>query len=181
MSDNGDVVITVLDESFSLQTTKYTAWDGEGGFRSLLSQLTGAVNDVLSPAVEARVGLRYVNQLARQDVVRPADWVGNIASIFLGPVEDESFQDGVEFFDCRTSLDLGDGKKSLLRYGSLADPARPGKQTFLIDIDCFREGGQAFSADSILSLADELNTAALGIFQSVVDPGLFERTKEVEE
>jgi uncharacterized protein (TIGR04255 family) len=167
-SEQGDLVVTVAEDSFAIETANYSAWEGDDGFRDELTLVCKAVEQLLDPAIESRVGLRYVNQVTSPSVREPAGWKEYISDEFLGPVINESVGPGVQGIESRASLDLGDGRLCLLRHGSFLDPVRPGLHTYLIDIDCYREGGIEFSSDGIISVADRLNSDCVAVFHAVV-------------
>ena len=177
-SEPGDLTVSVFEDSYAVESVNYETWAGEVGFRKLLETTSRAVGEHLHPTVESRVGLRYVNQIVTPEVTEPSGWHGLIGDAFLGPVVLPQAADGVKALEARTALDIGSGNSCLLRYRSFLDSSRPGLQTFLIDIDCFREGGTPFSVDSILTLAEELNTAALAIFQMVTTEDLRSHFKD---
>lgn len=181
ISESGDLTVSVLEDSFAVETINYTTWDGEDGFRELLAQTTRAVGKELSPSIEARLGLRYVNRIVVPAVAEPLEWRGLIDDAFLGPLVHQGLGPGVQALEGSTSLDLGEGKACILRYGSFLDASRLGLQTCLVDIDCYRERGVTFSVDGVLALAEELNTAALAIFQAVVRPELRSQFSEAAQ
>lgn len=178
-SEVGDVTVSVLEDSFAVETVNYTTWDGEEGFRALLEHTARAVGEHLSPTVEARLGLRYVNQIVTPPVSEPGGWRGLIDDAFLGPTVHPNVGPGVKAVEGRAALDLGEGKACTLRCGSFVDAARPGYHTFLVDIDCYREGGVPFSVERVLALAEELNASALALFQVVVREELRAQFQEV--
>jgi uncharacterized protein (TIGR04255 family) len=173
-SDSGDLAVTVFEDNFAVETASYSTWEGIDGFRSVLEQACRSVEHQLVPTVETRIGLRYVNQIVTPAVTEPTGWRGFIHDAFLGPVVDQVVGDGVQGMDSRVSIDLDGGMACALRYGSFLDASRPGHQTFLVDIDCFADGGVAFAADRIMATADDLNTSALGLFQSIITEELKE-------
>jgi uncharacterized protein (TIGR04255 family) len=171
-SELGDTTITVLEDSYSIETVNYKTWDDEDGFLPLLEQTSIAIGDHIRPAVQTRFGLRYVNQIVNPAVEEPVGWRGLIDESYLGPIVNPRSGNGVKGMEGRAALDIGSGNLCLLHYGSFLDAARPGFHTFLIDIDCYREGGTPFEVGGVLSTAQELNSAALSVFQMVTTDGL---------
>lgn len=166
-SDDGAWTIGINPDSVALETIRYSTWEGEAGFFSLLSSMLDAVSTHLRPAAEARLGLRYINQITQPEISSTHEWRPFIDGRFLGPAVDESIGPGIEGQDFRVLLNLGDGMKCQLRHGSFLDANRPGLMTYLIDSDCYREAATVWSADSIKAAAAHANTAALAIFQSI--------------
>lgn len=172
VSADGAWTVSVLQDNFAIETVRYTTWDGTGEFADRLAAVIGAAAKTLKPAAEARLGLRYVNQIVHPRVSDPKDWHGYIADAFLGPIISPQVGPGVQALESRVSLDLGDGANCLLRYGAFADISRPGLSTYLVDTDCYRESQVPFDAEDILEMAGQLNTYALGLFQQVTTSDL---------
>ena len=164
--------VSILHDSFAIETARYTTWDGPGQFAERLTAVVHAAAAYLRPAAEARLGLRYVNQIVHPRVSDPQEWRGFISDEFLGPVTSPELGPGVQALESRVSLDLGNGANCMLRYGSFGDISRPGFLTYLVDTDCYRESQVPFEADGILRAANQLNTCALGLFQKVAMPEL---------
>lgn len=166
-SQDGTWTVGVNQDSVALETIQYSTWEGENGFFPLLSDVLDAVTEHMHPTVEARLGLRYVNQITQPDISATHEWSDYIDPRFLGPAADDNLGSGVEVEDFRLLLNLGNGFKCQLRHGSFVDANRPGLLTYLIDSDCYREASTIWSADSIKEACHRLNTDALAIFQSL--------------
>ncbi len=83
-SQGRDWIVSLLPGSVSLETTAYTIWDGD--FNSRLASLLDAVSEELRPALEQRLGLRYVDLLTEPEVTSPVGWQGWVETKFLGPI-----------------------------------------------------------------------------------------------
>jgi uncharacterized protein (TIGR04255 family) len=67
-------------------------------------------------------------------------------------------------------LALGGARRALLRHGAFPDTAVRGAISYLLDIDVFDTTSSSFDVKEILDTADELNLAALELFQASVCP-----------
>jgi uncharacterized protein (TIGR04255 family) len=160
---------SVMAESLALTTTRYPGWSE---FRQQLASLITAGSEMLTPVFEQRLGLRYVNRLTQPGGQAPADWQGLIADALLSAVLHPALGDLVRTTQQQVDLDLGEGVHCTLRHGVFVDPARAGQPSYLIDIDIFRDQSRPFDAGAILTILDNFNELALGIFQQAITPKL---------
>jgi uncharacterized protein (TIGR04255 family) len=163
-SEDGAWTAALLPDFFALECTGYTSWTE---FRERLDGLANAVLDHLQPAIELRLGLRYVDRIAVPVVERPQDWSGYINEHLLGPLLDEQLGPALGSLQQLMQLQGPDGIQVLLRHGTQLDQPS-GAWPYVLDTDCFRGDGRRLEADSLLQGADELHKLALQVFQASI-------------
>jgi uncharacterized protein (TIGR04255 family) len=152
----------------SLETSAYTTWSDD--FRPRLAQLLEVVSVHVSPAMEQRLGLRYVDQITEPVVSAPQEWRDFISPELLGPILHPRIGPAVVASQQQVELDLGEEVRSILRHGFISDPARDGALGYALDFDIYREGIRAFDIDDILGTADHFHLRALQLFQQAITP-----------
>lgn len=159
---------TVVPGQAALQSTSYEKW--EKSFRPLLIALLDATVDVAAPSLCQRVGLRYIDRFVEESAQAPGDWENRINPAMLGPVMHEVLAPLVTSAQQQVELALGASRNATLRHGPFPDGATRGAVSYLLDIDVFDVTSSAFSVESALATADELNMDALALFQACVCP-----------
>jgi uncharacterized protein (TIGR04255 family) len=166
--------VVVMPDFFSLETTRYEDWPD---FCSRLEALMRAVAGAIEPALEQRVGLRFIDRITHPDVASAKDWGRWIDSSFLGPIAHEKIGAGVTASQQIVQLDAGDGRSLILRHGAARDSEAGGQWTYLIDQDCYVQRGRAFDVDEVLQATETLHTLALQMFQQAITPSLYSYLK----
>lgn len=161
---------SVQPEWFSLETSAYTTWED---FRARIAALTKAVASEVGPAVEQRVGLRYVDEIKNPTVVDPRDWASWIDDALLGPILHASLGPALRSTQQVLELQAPENLGVILRHGSLALPSAS-QSLYLLDIDCFRQQGRPFEEDDVLGTLERLHTLALQVFQASITPKLYD-------
>lgn len=164
----------VMPEFFSLETTRYREWKE---FADRLQDLTAAVAESVSPALEQRIGLRFIDRITHPDVTSARDWQQWIDRSFLGPVAHEVLGQGVDTAQQIVQFNAGEGRSVILRHGCSRDQASAGEWVYILDHDCFVQRGVSFEVDAIINEVEELHTMALQIFQAAITQDLFEYLK----
>ena len=174
-SADGAWTVVLMPEFFALETRAYTDW---ADFSSRLDELVRLVESVLEPSVEQRLGLRFIDRVKDPVVRSPDGWKGWIDDRLLGPVLHSAFGPAIKAVQQVLQLDGGDDMEVLLRHGCLLEgsPDDP-VWHYLLDQDCSRSGGRAFSPDDIRDGAERLHTVALAVFQTAVTQKLFKHLK----
>lgn len=168
-SDDQRWTVTIDPESFTLETSAYEDWDD---FEQRFSALTAAVLDAYHPALEQRIGLRYVDEIRDPSVTSPSGWRGKIADSVLGPIADTHLGHAVRSSQQLIELDAGDSCGVVLRHGSVTSPSGA-EHVYLLDHDCFRQAGRKLSTGEIASTVSRLHTLALQVFQAAVTPEFY--------
>jgi uncharacterized protein (TIGR04255 family) len=168
-SVDGAWTVTLDAEFFSLETSAYSSW---GDFRARLASLSEAVLAVMEPALEIRLGLRYVDEIVHPEVSSPTGWRGWIRDELLGPLAYEPFGHAVQAVQQQIELDAGSGYRVTLRHGTTPIAREPG-WVYLMDHDCFRQVGTPLSSEAVLLATDDLHRVALQVFQQSVTEELY--------
>lgn len=163
-------MVTVMPDSVSLETTRYTAWTSD--FKPRLTALVDATAKHIKPATEQRVGLRYVDRIVEPPVTEPDQWRGLIADEALGALLHPTLGPLVRAIQQQLILDLGDGISAIVRTAMVADPAASDNLAYMLDIDVFREGVRAFDSASIKGAVVNLHDINLRLFQQVTSADL---------
>jgi uncharacterized protein (TIGR04255 family) len=172
--------LTLLPDSMGLQANEgrgaYSGWDD---FRGRLAEALGALDEVASPAIERRLGLRFVDRIpgASVGVENARGWSEYISPTFLGPVAEPTFADAAKFAQQQLILDVGDGSTCNLRQGLAAvlSPAEPNTE-YVIDTDIYQERGRAFDTATILDSVDAFAQTIDGLFGTITTPALLDKT-----
>jgi uncharacterized protein (TIGR04255 family) len=169
-SDDGTWTVALMPDFFALETRAYTGWDE---FSSRLDEVVRQVEEVLSPDVERRVGLRFIDRITDPKITSPTGWKGWINDSLLGPILHEGFGPAVKSIQQVLQLDGGDDMGIMLRHGCLVEgPPADQAWHYLLDHDCSRSRSRAFSADSIRDATERLHELALSVFQASITPKL---------
>lgn len=168
-SEDAAWTLTILPDAFSIETSAYLGWPD---FLGRLSTLVSAVAAVYGPALEQRVGLRFIDEIDDPQITSPQQWKGWIRDELLGPLAHSGFGPAVRGTQQILELDAGSGYRVTLRHGT--SPVASGHRwIYLLDQDCFRQAGRSFSEDGVLTAATELHRVALQVFQSAITDALY--------
>jgi uncharacterized protein (TIGR04255 family) len=170
-SEDDAWTVSLLPGSASLQTTAYNDWED---FSERFSALLDALGEVVAPALEQRLGLRYVDRLAGFGVESPMAWDQYISSSFLGPILIPGIGQSVQVAQQQLNLSAGNDIACIIRHG-LAPPNDDGTHDYLFDCDVVRESGRPFDAAAIRRLVDSFKDQADRLFQAAALPLLLDR------
>jgi uncharacterized protein (TIGR04255 family) len=177
-SPEGDRHLALLPGSLALETTAYRSWDE---FAPHLERALKVLADEVDPAIEQRLGLRFVNLIVLDEVHEPTGWVDLIAADLLAPGGHPVLGPGVVAAQHRVVLDLGDELHCLLNYGLVPDANGSGRVGYLVDLDVFRERSAPFSAADVFKASQVMNDRAVSLFQQVATAKLLARLRGEEE
>jgi uncharacterized protein (TIGR04255 family) len=165
----GDCHITLLPDSLALETTAYPGWDQ---FAPPLQRALDVLAEEADPAIEQRLGLRFVNLIILDEVHGGADWDGYIAADLLAPDHHPVLGPGIVGAQHRVVLDLGDELRCILNYALVPDANGSGRVGYMLDLDVFRERSAPFAAADVFKASELMNDRAVSLFQQVVTPRL---------
>lgn len=172
-SADGTRVVALLPAWVTLEMFVYPGWDE--GFFPVFQKVIQAVNDIIEPTFEQRLGLRYVNQITTPEDVRSAEgWGGFIDADFLSVAAHPEIGPHVHLSRQQTVLELGGGVGCNLNHGFGPDDDRAGALTYVLDLDVYREGMRDFDPQLICTTVTEFNLIALRLFQLATTPKLRE-------
>lgn len=173
-SAGSDWFVSLMPDHVGLETTAYAAWHGAGNFAGRMGALLEAVNAVVAPQVEERVGLRYVDRITQPVVMRPAELRGYLAPELLGIALHETIGPGVLSAQQQVEIECDVDTRCTLRHGYAADPTRNNALTYVLDWDLYRTGIRAFDVSGIRAGLDRFNDLASRLFQAVLSPAMMD-------
>ncbi len=161
--------VTLMPDFFSLETSEYVDWTD---FRARLCDLVNAVTKEYDPALEARLGLRYVDEITDPKVTSPTGWVGWIRDELLGPLVHPDLGRAVRLTQQHVEFDAGDPYRVMLRHGTARIEGEE-QWAYVLDHDCFRQAGRELTSAGVMDAADDLHQIALQVFQNAVTDKLY--------
>jgi uncharacterized protein (TIGR04255 family) len=175
---DGDGHITLLPDSLALETTSFPGWDQ---FAPHLQRALDVLADEADPAIEQRLGLRFVNLVIHDEVRSGPDWDGYIVADLLAPAYNSVLGPGVVATTHRVVLYLGDDLRCILNYGLAPDANGTGRPGYVLDLDVFRELSAPFSAADVFKASELMNDRAVSLFQQMVTPKLLDVLRGEED
>lgn len=134
------------------------------------------MEEVLSPTLTQRVGLRYVDELRVGDIGSAGDWAGRIAPSFLGAAHDPHLGASVIGIQQAVEIQGPNRTKVTLRHGTVRTV--DGQPAYLLDHDCYSDDGRAFDVEDLLGDYDGLHRLALGVFQRAITADFYRQLKD---
>lgn len=158
----------VSREYFSVETRAYNGW---AGFKDRLARLARSVDEVFSPKLENRLGLRMIDQIENPNPNAPIGFRGLIIDELLGPIISTDLSSSVKSCQGIIELEGPDGASYNLQHGcQLFDET----YNYILDHDCFRQVGRPFNVDGILDTADKFRNLIKQGFRAVITDDLYE-------
>jgi uncharacterized protein (TIGR04255 family) len=166
-SADGSITITLAADALTFETQTYGTW--HGNYRPWISSILGALNEVMSPGVTTRVGLRFVNTafaaaFGAGPFNSPTDLSEFVDDRFLG-FDPQGIDSKVGMTQARHVLVIDDLSAAI---SSALINQESGEYGILIDIDTYREATKVFAVDELLQVSDELHHLELALFQRVL-------------
>lgn len=174
---DGSRSVTVMPDNLIMQTTSYSRWSDSLG--APLSAALGVLADAIDPALQTRVGLRYIDRFRDRAALTVHDWRGRVRPEILGPVYNDSFGAMIRGSQQQLELAIDQHHRSILRHGFTDE--EDGSVGYLLDIDVFSEATAAFERAAIEATAMSLNRTALSLFQSCLEPEYLRTLQTVGE
>jgi len=168
-SSEDDCHMVLLPGSLAVETSTYRSWDE---FAPSLQLALDVLASEVEPAIEQRLGLRFVNVILLDAVHDATGWNGYIAADLLAPGQHPVLGPGVVAAQHRVVLDLGDQLRCVLNYGLAPDANDPGRIGYVLDLDVFWERSAPFSAAEVFKASELMNERAVSLFQQVTTPEL---------
>jgi uncharacterized protein (TIGR04255 family) len=173
-SSGRTLAAVLMPDHVALETNAYTTWED---FSELLAQVIDAVAEVVEPAIEQRIGLRYVDRIQELDLKSPAEWESYIRSEFLGPILHRELGPGVRAAHQQLLIELEDGISCGLRHGPVDNQNRE-TVDYVLDYDLFRQSGRPFDPEGIKETAALFNRLGLQLFQATITDDLLDYLRE---
>jgi uncharacterized protein (TIGR04255 family) len=159
--------IFIRPDGVSIETTEYLGWTH---FSQRFATLCTAVSKVFDPALQLRIGLRYVDKISMPS--GKESWDGLISDSLLGIASDSRFKDGIMATDQRALIQYPDGSRCVLRHGLFPDEGD--MPAFLLDFDVFLEGKESFNPSSISEVCQTLHEHNSRTFRTCLTEELYE-------
>lgn len=174
-SSDGKWVVSLMPDHLALETTEYTTWEED--FQPRLAAVIDAVVEHVSPAVEQRIGLRFVDRITEMELSDLRDWEPYLRREVLGLIVHPELGSSVRQAQHQVLIELEDDAVCGFRNGPIRDEVR-GLVDYVLDYDVYRQGGRPFDGPQIKDTADRFNTFALQIFQTTITERLLERFRQ---
>lgn len=156
----------LYENALILESRSYESWEN---YREILERFLDAVHAVRDPQVLQSTTLRYINALSHDDAFSAEFWIDKVSPAFLGPYLNDALrpylEKGLYFLSFGNIADL----RSELRIGIQPDVVRPGRVAYVFDMEFSRQEEEEFAHTTVLEVADRMNTAALQLFQQVLN------------
>jgi uncharacterized protein (TIGR04255 family) len=178
------MAVAITGGSLTVETTHYGHWPQ---FRSILETMISATTDVMRPNGVTRVGLRYVDEIRTENLVRPDEWGEWLSPIALAPAAPEMAAEGWRPLNWSgvAQYEIGEDRILVLRYGSqpeqpgfLVNPdgplrrpgPRPAGAFFGLDFDSFWQPSvvPAWGNVDLLQVLDELRRPVRALFDCII-------------
>lgn len=171
-SSDQNATIVLASDSLSVSCSKYRSWEE---FIPVVAHALKAFRATYQLPILTRVGLRYVNVIARDDLGLSAyKWSDllkpHIAGGFLGTALDEN---DVLSKTSILTVQLLHGDRVLLRHGMVTQNQTK-KIAYLIDSDFFNEEQRDAGLDTTLEIAGRLHTNSGRLFRWCISDTLHE-------
>jgi uncharacterized protein (TIGR04255 family) len=163
---DGSRSVTVMPDNVIMQTTTYTRWSDSLG--SPLSAVLDVLATAINPALQTRVGLRYVDRFRDPTARGVRSWQQRVRAEILGPLNNDSFGRMIRGSQQQLELAIDQRHRSIIRHGFTDE--EDGSTGYLLDIDVFSEATAPFGLANIETSAIQLNRTALSLFQSCLEP-----------
>jgi uncharacterized protein (TIGR04255 family) len=166
--------LALLPDNVALQanTKGYAGWND---FRQRLALVLEVLLEIVSPTVEQRLGLRFVDRIGggALGVGQAYEWKPYIAPEFLGPIVVPGIGKTVEGGQQQLLIGADGGALCRLRQG-LALVTGEDRSVYVIDADFSREGVRQFDRDAILDVVGGFQEQANRLFSAAVTPALLD-------
>jgi uncharacterized protein (TIGR04255 family) len=172
-SADGLWIVALMPGHLSLESKQYAGW---ADFAERLHALIDMLEEHISPKIEQRIGLRYVDRITEVDARTPRDWAAYLQEPILGFAVHEVLGNHLANARQQMAFDLGDSYGCLLTHGFL--PRDDGRLDYLLDYDVFREGGRPFDAGAVRDAVEVLHSDASKLFQASISPALYDIFRE---
>ena len=178
-AEDGSWSLALLPNSIGLQANEgFGAYNGWDDFLERLTNALEALQEVASPALEQRLGLRFVDRIPGTPlgIEGPTGWEPYITARFLGPIAEPAIGSAAQFAQQQLVLDAGDRAICSMRHGLAAVLAADKSRTeYVVDCDIYREGGRPFDVATILNTAGAFREQIDNLFGLVATSELLDR------
>jgi len=170
LSDLTDTwALTLAIDSVTLESVAYA---GRDDFAQRWTEVLAALVDTFAPAQQLRFGLRYVNEIRKDDVANPSDWQRYVREELTGVLGSQLAAVGLtqSLSELRFTDDRGHAtvKFGAFRVGTtIARPTQVQAESpfFLLDVDLSDATPKEIVVDASIAKMREFNTYAYRFFR----------------
>lgn len=178
MDPTKNFVVSLTSDAITLETRAYP---GRADFMSRWTELLGWVEEVFSPGLSLRLGIRYLNRLSGDDIGHLPEWViPNLIGVALPEYREHVTQ---AISEANVAVEEG---QLLMRWGILPPnlTIAPGMldpvptSSWLLDLDASCEQQTEFCALDLATACERLSERVYSVFRwAITETGLkhFER------
>lgn len=169
-SRDGAWTVSLFPDHIALECHRdYPGWEE---FSGRLERILDALVAHIKPAIEHRVGLRYIDHISEVEATSPADWRPYLSREILGLAAHEVLGPHVAQARQQILLDLGGDHRCVMNHGFV--PGDEGRLGYGLDYDVSREGGRPFDVDAVRETLGVLHEDALKLFQASITSDLYD-------
>ena len=151
--------------SLALETTDFKGWPT---FRPQLERSLEILTADTAPAVEERIGLRFINSFS-EGIIRDDGWVDHVMPEALGISAHELLGPLVRSMETRSILQFENKRQCVVRVARGMDGSLG---SLTIDIDSFVQRAIPFAVSDVMNGCDDLNEDCVSVFQQLTKPEL---------
>lgn len=163
VTGDGRLHVTFMPGAVVVQTSLYERWSVS--LRPVLEAVLTVTQEVMTPELVQRIGLRYVDRFVEPSARSASDWKDRIHDSLLGPICHPQLGGFVLQAQQQVELRLDDTHGALLRHGAFQDAAANNAVSYLLDIDVFDLEPQQFDVTLVAERTEVLNRTAASMFQ----------------
>lgn len=175
---DGDWTVVLTRDFAALETSKYVS--RMDFLRRLGAVLEALVSANLTPAVTDRIGVRYIDRIAGDDMLKDLSQLVRTEVLGVGEVE---LPDGSELLVSASQTHLRVGDMEIRANWGLLPPNTgllPGLDSvdvnsWVFDVDVYAERVKPFSVEDVLSDAERAAEHAYSLFRWAVTPDFLRR------
>lgn len=171
--ETSQMQVTWLADVLLVQSGSYEHYGKT--LRPVLEAALKWLEENASVQLRTRAGLRYVNRLVDESADAPQAWQGRVNDWLLGPVVAGPWAARIEQSHQQLQLRNEDSTTTVLRHGPFRDAAARNGFSYLLDLDVFDEGTEAFTAVDTSELLTRLNHTAATLFRGALTSDFLEQ------
>ncbi len=175
---DGAWVVTLMPDHVALETTAYGTW--ADAFEPRVGEVISAVAELVEPAFEQRIGLRYIDRITGLELKNLTEWKEYIRPELLGAICHPELGPSIRAAQQQLVIEIDDDVRANLRHGAVDDPEAD-TVDYLLDYDIYRQGGRRFDADGIKTSVGQFNAYALQLFHASITDKLLDYLREDEQ
>jgi uncharacterized protein (TIGR04255 family) len=177
--------VALATDSLAIETSRYTRYEE---FAELIGRVLHEIDEVGVLSGVTRLGLRYIDEIVVDGVLRLEQWRGWINDdLLVGGILDD-----YETIDYRGAAvaQIDEGHQMAVRFGVLSEPvvnpqgplripSSPTGPYFLLDIDSYWDPSAdelpEFNAEEVLAICERLHQPILNTFERAITDQLRDR------